>query len=114
MKNKLVITLALVIGVAIGASADVQESKKLSVYLAVTKNGFEPKSIDLKPGSDVVLMVTRKTDATCATQVHIPSKKIKAELPLNKTVDVALGKLEKGQIRLACGMNMIEGKILVK
>jgi plastocyanin domain-containing protein len=114
MKNEMIAVLALAMGLGGGISAHAKEGKKINVDLAVTENGFEPKLIDVKPGSDVVLKITRKTDATCATQIHVPSKRIKAELPFNKTVTVALGKLENGEIRFACGMNMIEGKILVK
>lgn len=85
-----------------------------NIELSVTEKGFEPNSIDVKPGSDVVLKVTRKTDSTCAKQVQVPSKNIKMELPLNKTVSISLGKLEKGEIRFGCGMNMMEaGRIIV-
>lgn len=114
MNNKLITTLIFVASILGGPGAHAKDTRKVAVNLAVTENGFEPMSIDVKPGSDVVLKVTRKTDATCATQIHVPSKKIKIELPLNKTVDVALGELAKGEIRFACGMNMIEGKVLVK
>lgn len=95
-------------------NADAKEAvQKLQV--TVTEKGFEPKTLDVKPGTDVVLEVTRKTDSTCAKQVQIPSKKIKVDLPLNKTVSVALGKLEKGEIRFGCGMSMMEsGQIIVR
>lgn len=115
MKRKLitVFVLSTVVGHGIGAQA--KESNKVSVDLAITANGFEPKSIDVKPGSDVVLNVTRKTETTCATQIQVPAKNVKVDLPLNKTVTVALGRLEKGEIKFGCGMNMMEGgKILVK
>lgn len=82
------------------------------IILSVTDKGFEPSSINVKPGTPVTLKVTRKTDATCATQIEISSKKIKKDLPLNQEVTVDLGKLEKGEIRFACGMNMMEGKII--
>lgn len=84
------------------------------VKLVVTEKGFEPNSVDVKPGSDVVLMITRKTDSTCAKQVQVASKELKADLPLNKPVTLKLGKLEKGEIRFACGMNMISGVLVVK
>lgn len=85
------------------------------VELSVTENGFEPSTVNVKPGSHVVLKITRKTDSTCAKEVQIPSKKIKTELPLNKTVSIEVGKLEKGEIRFGCGMNMmVGGKIFVK
>lgn len=89
-------------------------SKSQVVELQVTEKGFEPSSIDVKPGTAVTLKVTRITDATCATAIKIPSKKIKKELPLNKAVTINLGKLEKGEIRFACGMDMLGGKILVQ
>lgn len=84
------------------------------VELQVTENGFEPSSVDVKPGTPVILKVTRKTDSTCATQIKIDAKKITKELPLNKTVTVNVGKLEKGEIRFGCGMDMITGKINVR
>lgn len=114
MKNRIIVALALAMGISGGISVHAKENKKLNIDLVVTENGFEPNSINVKPGTEVVLKVTRKTDATCATKIHVPSQKVKADLPLNKTITVALGKLEKGEIRFACGMNMIEGKVLVK
>lgn len=86
-----------------------------TVDLTVTEKGFEPSTVDVTPETNVVLKVTRKTDSTCAKQIQIPSMKIKKDLPLNKTVSIEIGKLEKGEIRFGCGMNMMEGgKIFVK
>ncbi len=88
---------------------------KTNIDLSVTENGFEPESIDVKPGSDVVLQVTRKTDSTCAKQIQVPSQKVKVDLPLNQTVAVNLGKVKKGEIRFGCGMDMMEaGRIVVE
>lgn len=84
------------------------------VDLQVTENGFEPSSVDVKPGTPVILKVTRKTDSTCATQIKIDAKKIKKDLPLNKTVSIDVGTLEKGEIRFGCGMDMVTGKINVR
>lgn len=92
---------------------DNQPTEKISVE--VTEKGFAPSLINVKPGTDVTLQVTRKTDNTCSTEIQIPAKKIKKTLPLNETVTVALGNLNKGEIRFGCGMNMMEGgKILVR
>lgn len=89
-------------------------AKDQVVELQVTEKGFEPSYIDVTPGAAVVLKVTRKTDSTCATQIKIKSKSIKKDLPLNKPITIALGRLEKGEIRFACGMDMITGNISVK
>ncbi len=109
--------LLLALGfVAIGSQAANIEEKASAgiVNLTVTEKGFQPNTIDVAAGKSVTLKITRKTDATCATQINIPSKKIKRELPLNKEVSVELGKLDKGEIRFACGMDMITGIINVK
>jgi len=83
--------------------------KSQNIDLAVTENGFEPNTINVKPGTRITLKVTRKTESTCATQIQVPSRNIKKDLPLNKTVSIDLGKLEKGEIRFGCGMNMMAG-----
>ncbi len=89
--------------------------EKQIVNLEVTTQGFTPKSIDVKPNTPVVLRITRKTDATCSTSIQIPDRKITMELPLNRSVDIDLGTLKKGQIRFGCGMDMMDGgQILVK
>ena len=105
--------IAIMIGFSLFAAAKATEAK--TVEITVTSKGFEPNSIDVSPNSPVVLQVTRTTDDTCSQQIQIPSKKIKVDLPLNKTVKIELGKLEKGEIRFGCGMNMMDsGKIYVK
>lgn len=106
---------SLIAGVLIVLSAQpaFASSNDQVVELQVTENGFEPSRVDVKPGSPVVLKITRKTDSTCATKIKIKSKNVSKDLPLNKTVTVALGKLDKGEIRFACGMDMISGLILV-
>lgn len=102
----------LVLALSLGSIALAKDEKKQTFDLAVTDNGFEPSEINAKPGSDVVLNITRKTDSTCATSITVPSKKVKVELPLNKTVTVALGKLDKGEIKFGCAMNMMVGGML--
>lgn len=106
MTTQLIATFSLVAGLILTAEA--KPEKKSTLDVAVTENGFEPKSFDIKPGTNVTLSVTRKTDTTCAKQVQVPSKKLRVDLPLNQPVKVALGKLDKGEIRFGCGMDMME------
>jgi len=85
------------------------------IEISVTEKGFVPNKIDVTTEHPVTLKITRKTDNTCSTSIQIPSHKIKKELPLNKTVEIKLGQLDKGEIRFGCGMNMMDsGKIYVK
>lgn len=104
----------MLLGISVFSDAK-DASPNKSIQLSVTTKGFEPNSFNVAPGAPVVLEVTRKTDETCSTQIQIPSKNIKVDLPLNKIVKIELGKLEKGEIRFGCAMNMMDGgKIYVK
>lgn len=107
---------ALIVGILLSLTLQpaFAELKEQVVDLQVTEKGFEPNTVDVKPGLPVTLKVTRKTDSTCATQIKIQSKNIKKDLPLNKTITIALGKLDKGEIRFGCGMDMVSGNIFVK
>ncbi len=88
---------------------------KETVELKVTEEGYQPNAINVAPGTDLTLKITRTSDATCATEIVVPDKKINTKLPLNKTVIVHIGKLQKGEVRFGCGMNLMEGgKIYVK
>jgi plastocyanin domain-containing protein len=80
--------------------------------LSVTEKGFEPNSLKVKTTSPVVLKVTRKTDSTCATQLVIPSKNIKVDLPLNKEVLIKVGTLSKGEVKFGCAMEMMIGAVM--
>lgn len=101
---------------ALGLNPAIAKSPSQTIKVEVTKDGFVPNSIDVAPGTDVTLEVTRKTDETCSKDIQIPSKKIaKTALPLEKPVLIALGKLERGEIKFGCGMDMMDsGKIHVR
>lgn len=113
-------TLAMIAILVLGFQTHAAETKtdaekEQVVELSVTDHGFEPKTVDVKPGIPVTLKITRKSEMTCATEIVIPEKKINTPLPLNQTVEVKIGKLKKGEIRFGCGMNMMEsGQIHVK
>ena len=109
MKNLILIAACILGFQAAQAKEEIQ-----TIPLQVTEKGFEPSEIKVKPGTHVVLKVTRKTDKTCATEIVIKERKIKTELPLNKEVSVDVGVLQKGDIRFACGMNMLSGHLIVK
>jgi plastocyanin domain-containing protein len=106
--------IALIFSLVVTTGFAAPNSKAQVIELQVTEKGFEPSTIDIKPGTFVVLKVTRKTDTTCATAIQIPARKVKKDLPLNQTVRIDLGKLVKGEIRFACGMDMLSGKLIVR
>jgi plastocyanin domain-containing protein len=85
-----------------------------NISLKVTEKGFEPSEIKVKPGTHVVLKVTRVTDDTCATHIQIKEKKIKVKLDKDIEATVDVGILKKGEIKFACGMDMISGHIIAE
>lgn len=89
-------------------------TKGAEIPVSVTEDGFEPSRIEVKHDQPVTLLVTRKTDQTCATEIVVPSRGITQSLPLNETVRVALGPLKTGEVAFACGMDMEKGTIAVR
>ena len=88
--------------------------KPQEVKIAVTEAGFVPKSVSVKRGVPIVLVITRETDQTCATQAVFPSIDKPVDLPLNKAVRVALPAASAGRLSYACGMGMLHGELVVR
>lgn len=84
-----------------------------AIELKVTDDGFQPGTVTVKQGEPVKLVVTRVTDATCATEILIADTDIKADLPLNKPVEVAWTPTKAGQVKFGCAMDMMVGGVLV-
>ena len=84
------------------------------IQVSVTDNGFEPSEIPVKRGDNVTLVITRRTDQTCATEVVFAGRDIQKDLPLNQAVSIDLGKVESGPIAFACPMDMIKGEVVVR
>jgi plastocyanin domain-containing protein len=84
------------------------------IEISVTSDGFVPANIKVKQGQPVKLVVTRKTERTCATEIVIKDQGINQKLPLNQPVVVQFTPKKAGQLRYACGMDMISGVIVVE
>jgi plastocyanin domain-containing protein len=81
--------------------------------MQVTDEGFVPSRLKVQKGQKVRLLITRKTDRTCATEIVIKDYGINTPLPLNKTATVELTPKGSGEIKYACAMNMIGGVLFV-
>lgn len=92
---------------------EAKAAKARKIAVSVTEEGFVPNKIEASAGENVVLNITRKTDSTCAKSVTVPSLNLKKDLPLNKMVALKLGKLEKGEIKFGCGMEMMVGAVIL-
>lgn len=96
------------------ADAVVTTDQGTEVTLYVTKKGFVPANVVVPAGKPVTLMVTRKTDRTCATGLVMKEKDINQELPLNETVSITFTPDHAGTLEYACPMDMLKGSITVQ
>ena len=83
------------------------------VQVAVVDEGFVPSKIKAKKGEKVRLVVTRKTNSTCAKEIVIKDAGINQPLPLDQAVTVEFTPKKSGEIRYACGMDHIAGVVFV-
>ena len=84
------------------------------VTLTVTPKGFEPPVVTVEAGKPVDLLITRRTEQTCATDFVLAAYRIHQALPLNRTVTVRFTPRRAGELVYACGMDMIHGRIVVR
>ncbi len=112
LRKSLLTTVALLGLMASGSGAGPQGSQE--VRLTVTPKGFVPAVVTVRAGQPVTLLVTRRTNRTCATEFVLKPYKIDEKLPLDKTVAIRFTPKARGELDYACGMGMIHGKILVK
>jgi plastocyanin domain-containing protein len=106
--------LSLVALVAAACSSGASPPADGPVAIAVTARGFEPRTIPAQVGKPLTLVVTRKVERTCATEIVIKDLGIERPLPLGQAVTIELTPSKPGPIRFACAMDMIAGEIAVR
>jgi plastocyanin domain-containing protein len=112
---KSAVAFALLAGLAAQVSADKAKPPRFEV--SVTTKGFEPDAITVPARTPVVLVFTRKTDATCTKSVVLTlddGKKVERELPLGKPVELEVTFPKAGKLGYACSMDMTKGVIVVQ
>lgn len=85
-----------------------------TIRIEVTDRGFVPAEVKVRAGAPVTLLVTRKTDATCAKEFTIPDLGVRQALPLDQQVEIDLAPHAHGDLRYVCGMDMVSGTIKVQ
>lgn len=106
--------LVLAAGLIMAGCAGSGSTGPRRVAVSVTEQGFEPSRIEARAGEMLTLVVTRRTEATCATEIVVGQSNIRKDLPLNEPVTVAFVPAAAGEIRFACAMGMYGGTIVVK
>ena len=121
-KTGMIRSLLVVAGLSIAAVAATAAPQKApaaaaapagkTIEMSVTEKGFEPEVVKVKKGEPVTLVITRKTDRTCATEIVIDEEKISTKLPLNKAVTVSFTPKKAGDMKYGCAMGKMIGGVL--
>ncbi|WNG54295.1 hypothetical protein F0U59_05480 [Archangium gephyra] len=96
------------------AAAPAQKSGVRTVEITVTSKGFEPANVTVKAGHTVRLVITRKTDRTCAKEIILDDLGINQPLPLDTPVTLEFTPSESGTLRYACAMDHIGGIVTIQ
>jgi plastocyanin domain-containing protein len=111
--NMRTLAVAVLVMLAVGgSSADAAREQRLRI--SVTEKGFVPAVVTVKAGQPVTLLVTRRTERTCATAFVLKKYGINEKLPLGRTVVIRLTPERPGELVYACPMDMIHGRIVVR
>jgi plastocyanin domain-containing protein len=84
------------------------------IKITADENGFTPKSVTIKQGEPLVLVVTRTSDATCATEAVFAETGKRYDLPKDQAVRIELPTDTKGTLHFACGMDMYKGEVVIQ
>ena len=103
------VLVMLVVGCS---SADAAREQRLRI--SVTEKGFVPAVVMVQAGRPVTLLVTRRTERTCATAFVLKARGIDAKLPLGRTVSIRLSPERPGELTYSCPMDMYHGRIVVR
>lgn len=84
------------------------------VYILVDEFGFSPKRIPLKVGEAAEIIVMRRTEKTCVTELVVPDLDVNLALPLDQPVKFALKPTKAGTLQFACRQGHVRGEIVVR
>jgi plastocyanin domain-containing protein len=112
---RIIASLLAVVALAAACANKPTQAQSDAIAMSVTEGGFEPDHLKVKQGQPVKLVVTRKTDATCAKAIVIDEYNVHADLPLNQPVSVAFTPQKTGQIKYGCAMDkMVFGMLTIE
>jgi RND family efflux transporter MFP subunit len=100
--------------VAASGSTAAPVSSQTAPRVTVSEQGFHPARVPVRSGAPARITFVRTSDATCATEVMIPTLNIKRLLPLNQPVTVEFTPQKTGNVEFVCGTGMLRGTIVVQ
>jgi len=88
-----------------------KNTQKVNITVA---GGYQPNVVNLEKGIPAQLTFTRTNAQGCLDAVHSKDLNFETDLPLNdaQTVDIPTDKA--GEFNFSCGMDMFNGKVVIK
>jgi len=83
------------------------------VPIEVVEKGYSPDRIPGKPGEKLNLVFTRRVDGACYEELKTPDGK-KIALPKDRPVEVPITVPQEGEVKFACGMDMLSGVVVAE
>ncbi len=114
MRHHLLLPALAALSLALPARAADAKKPGKTVQVTVTEDGYVPDRIEARKGEPLTLVITRKTDRTCATELVVKEYGIHQPLPLGKAATVTFTPTRSGQVKYACAMDMIAGTLVVQ
>lgn len=84
------------------------------IKIVADERGFTPSTVTVKQGEPLVLLITRTSDATCATEAVFAETGKRYELPKDQEVRIELPSDAAGTLNFACGMDMYKGQVVIQ
>jgi plastocyanin domain-containing protein len=84
------------------------------VRVDVTERGFAPAQVTVRRGQRVRLVVTRRTDATCAKEIILDEYLVWRRLPLNESVSDTFTTDRTGDFPFRCAAGHVTGVFKVE
>ena len=123
IKNALILVPVFALAIAAGCGDDTEDTTAATgsestdahrVEVTVNASGYEPSEVQAMAGHPLTMVFTRTSDEGCGNELVIAEADIERDLPLNEPVEVTFTPSEAGELRFTCGMNMYDGKIVVR
>jgi hypothetical protein len=84
------------------------------VTILVDGKGYHPAEIQAPANAKITLAFERPDIKNCGDELVIEALKIRKELPVGQTTEIAITTPATGELKFACGMDMYRGKVVVK
>lgn len=99
----------------VGVAEPQMEDGVQVVEVTIGQMGYSPQEIELQAGVPARLVFTREIEGDCPSQVQVPAFGIEpTPLPMNEPVAVEFTPEAAGTFRFVCGMEMMEGTLVVE